>query len=345
MAATLHDVARVANVSIKTVSNVINDYPHIRPETKQRVVDAIAELGYRPNLSARSLRSGRTGVIGLALPELSLSYFAELADSVIKAADARGVTVLIEQTGGERQREIELLSSPRRQLTDGLLFSALGMGNDDAHYLNVSYPLVLLGERIFGGPTDHVTMVNVDAARAATEHLIRSGRKRIAVVGAHDGEVIGSAGLRLRGYREALEAAGIPFDPTLIAYTTLWHRSNGATSMRQLLATGVKFDAVFALNDTLALGAMRVLQEAGLTIPTDVAVIGFDDLDEARYSLPTLSTIDPGRNEIATTAVRVLLDRIAGVEPTAPMTGYLAEFHLVERESTGARRTSIETIR
>ena len=121
MAATLHDVARVANVSIKTVSNVINDYPHIRPETKQRVVDAIAELGYRPNLSARSLRSGRTGVIGLALPELSLSYFAELADSVIKAADARGVTVLIEQTGGERQREIELLSSPRRQLTDGLL--------------------------------------------------------------------------------------------------------------------------------------------------------------------------------------------------------------------------------
>ena len=345
MAATLHDVARVANVSIKTVSNVINDYPHIRPETKQRVVDAIAELGYRPNLSARSLRSGRTGVIGLALPELSLSYFAELADSVIKAADARGVTVLIEQTGGERQREIELLSSPRRQLTDGLLFSALGMGNDDAHYLNVSYPLVLLGERIFGGPTDHVTMVNVDAARAATEHLIRSGRKRIAVVGAHDGEVIGSAGLRLRGYREALEAAGIPFDPTLIAYTTLWHRANGATSMRQLLATGVKFDAVFALNDTLALGAMRVLQEAGLTIPTDVAVIGFDDLDEARYSLPTLSTIDPGRNEIATTAVRVLLDRIAGVEPTAPMTEYLAEFHLVERESTGARRTSIETIR
>jgi DNA-binding LacI/PurR family transcriptional regulator len=345
MAATLHDVARVANVSIKTVSNVINDYPHIRPETKQRVVDAIAELGYRPNLSARSLRSGRTGVIGLALPELSLSYFAELADSVIKAADARGVTVLIEQTGGERQREIELLSSPRRQLTDGLLFSALGMANDDAHYLNVSYPLVLLGERIFGGPTDHVTMVNVDAARAATEHLIRTGRKRIAVVGAHDGEVIGSAGLRLRGYREALDAAGIPFDPTLIAYTTLWHRSNGATSMRQLLSTGVKFDAVFALNDTLALGAMRVLQEAGLTIPTDVAVIGFDDLDEARYSLPTLSTIDPGRNEIATTAVRVLLDRIAGVDPTAPVTEYLAEFHVVERESTGARRTSIDTIR
>jgi DNA-binding LacI/PurR family transcriptional regulator len=345
MAATLHDVARVANVSIKTVSNVINDYPHIRPETKQRVVEAIAELGYRPNLSARSLRSGRTGVIGLALPELSLSYFAELADSVIKAADQRGVTVLIEQTGGERQREIELLSSPRRQLTDGLLFSALGMGNDDADYLNVSYPLVLLGERIFDGPTDHVTMVNVKAARAATEHLINTGRKRIAVVGAHDGEVIGSAGLRLRGYREALEAAGIPFDPTLIGYTTLWHRANGANSMRQLLATGVQFDAVFALNDTLALGAMRVLQEAGHRIPTDVAVIGFDDLDEARYSLPTLTTIDPGRDEIANTAVRVLLERIAETGTPAPIREYLAEYSLVERESTAVTEPAIKTIR
>jgi len=193
MAATLHDVARIAGVSIKTVSNVINDYPHIRPTTKQRVLDAIAELDYRPNLSARSLRSGRTGVIGLAVPELSLSYFAELADAVIRSAERHGVTVLIEQTGGDRAREVELLTSPRRQLTDGLIFSALGMDSDDSEYLRVGYPLVLLGERIFGGPTDHVTMRNVDAARAATEHLIALGRRRIAVVGAHEGEVIGPA--------------------------------------------------------------------------------------------------------------------------------------------------------
>ncbi|HEV7949561.1 MAG TPA: LacI family DNA-binding transcriptional regulator, partial [Glaciihabitans sp.] len=118
MAVTLHDVAKVADVSIKTVSNVINDHPNIRPATRQRVLDAVAQLGYTPNLSARSLRLGRTGVIGLAVPRLSLSYFAELADAVIKAADQRGVTVLIEQTGGDREREIDLLSSPRRQLTD-----------------------------------------------------------------------------------------------------------------------------------------------------------------------------------------------------------------------------------
>jgi len=335
MAATLHDVANLAGVSIKTVSNVINDYPYIRPATREKVEAAIAQLGYQPNLTARSLRSGRTGVIGLALPELSLSYFAELADSVIRAAELRGVTVLIEQTGGDRERELDVLTSPRRQLTDGLLFSALGLGQDDARLLEVPYPVVLLGERIFDGPTDHVTMRNVEAARAATEFLLERGHRRIAVVGAHEGEVIGSAGLRLAGYREALEAAGVEFDPALIGYTDLWHRSNGARSMRELLASGVQFDAVFALNDTLALGAMRVLQEAGIRVPDGVAVIGFDNLDEAQYSLPSLTTVDPGREEIAETAVRILLERIADKTAQQAPRELFADFSIVERESTG----------
>jgi len=334
MAATLHDVARLAGVSIKTVSNVINDYPHIRPSTREKVEAAIAQLGYQPNLTARSLRSGRTGVIGLALPELSLSYFAELADSVMVAAERRGVTVLIEQTGGDRARELEVLTSSRRQLTDGLLFSALGLGQDDARLLEVPYPVVLLGERIFDGPTDHVTMRNIEAARAATEFLLERGHRRIAIVGAHEGEVIGSAGLRLTGYRQALEAAGVGFDPELIGYTDLWHRANGATSMRALLASGVRFDAVFAFNDTLALGAMRVLQEAGIRVPDDVAVVGFDNLDEAQYSLPSLTTVDPGREEIAETAVRVLLERIDERDPAQPPRELFAEFSIVEREST-----------
>ncbi|WP_243076516.1 LacI family DNA-binding transcriptional regulator [Microbacterium sp. SS28] len=337
MAATLHDVARIAGVSIKTVSNVINDYPHIRPATRAKVEQAIAELGYTPNLTARNLRSGRTGAIALAVPDLALSYFAELAAEVIAEAERAGVVVLIEQTGGDRTRELELLNSPRLKLTDGLIFSALGMGQEDVAALEVSYPMVLLGERIFDGPVDHVTMQNVEAARAATEYLLASGRKRIAVVGAHTDEVIGSAGLRLRGYREALEAAGIPYDDDIVAYTTLWHRSNGARAMRELLERGAEFDAVFGLNDTLALGAMRALQEAGIHVPDDVSVVGWDDLDEAQFSIPSLTTVDPGRPWIAQTAVRTLLARIA-----APLSGQqaalqLAQFEVVERESAPAR--------
>ncbi|MEP6478926.1 MAG: LacI family DNA-binding transcriptional regulator [Rhodoglobus sp.] len=335
MAGTIHDVARLAGVSFKTVSNVVNDHPHVSDATRAKVQAAIEQLGYTPNLSARSLRSGRSGVIGLAVPELSLAYFAQLADDVIRAAEARGLVVLIEQTGGDRARELEVLRSPRLHLTDGLLFSPLGLGIDDAALVDIDTPLVLLGERIFNGPVDHVTMQNVEAARAATEHLIGVGRRRIAVIGAHEGEVIGSAGLRLTGYRQALDAAGIPFTEELIAYVGLWHRANGAEGMRRILASGVDFDAVFAMNDELALGAMRVLQEAGRQIPADVAVIGFDDVDEGQYSLPSLSTVDPGRTEIAETAVDVLIQRIAekGGQRQPPRE-LLSQFRIVAREST-----------
>src|SRR5688500_7282324 len=132
MAATLHDVARVAGVSFKTVSNVINHHPHVRDTTRAKVEKAIAELGYRPNLTARSLRSGHTGAITLALPQLRLPYFAELADAVIEAAAKRGLVVLIEQTGADRKRELEVMASPRLKMSDGLIFSPLALGQEDA---------------------------------------------------------------------------------------------------------------------------------------------------------------------------------------------------------------------
>lgn len=336
MAVTLHDVARAAEVSIKTVSNVINDYPHVRPGTRARVEAAIAELGYRPNLSARSLRRGRTGVIGLALPELSLPYFAELADSVMRAADERGLTVLIEQTEGDPDRERSVLTSARRQLTDGLLFSPLGLGTADEEALAVDFPLVLLGERVFTPRTDHVTMQNVAAARAATAHLIETGSRRVLALGSHAGDGVSSASLRLQGYREALEDAGLPYDETLIGASGPWRRSGGAEAMRRVLDAGIEFDGVFALNDTLALGAMRALQDAGVRVPHDVAVIGFDDIDEARYASPSLSSIDSGRDEIARTAVDVLQARIDGTA-TEPPALFEASFRVIARESTARR--------
>lgn len=339
MSITMHDVAALAGVSIKTVSNVLNDYPYIRAETRTRVLEAIDTLGYRPNLSARGLRSGRTGVISLIIPDLTNAYFAELAGSVMRAADAKGLAVIIEQSLGLRERELSLLSGPRASMVDGILFSVLALDGSDAEALGeISTPLVLLGERIFNGPTDHVTMRNGDATRAATEHLIAQGRRRIVAFGAHEGEVIGSAGLRLDGYRAALAEAGIPFDSALVAEVGGWFRAEGAESMRRLLASGVEFDAVVAFNDLIGLGAMRVMQEAGLRIPDDVSVIGFDDIDETRYTLPSLSSVEPGRDEIATVALDFLLERIArGAHAIAPRE-HLASFRVIERESSAAVR-------
>lgn len=332
MAVTMRDVASMAGVSIKTVSNVVNGYPHIRPETRERVQRAIDELGYQVNLSARSLRRGRTGIIGLALPELSLPYFAELADSVMRAAERNGLVVLIEQTGGDREHELEILRSDRRRLTDGLLFSPLALEPEETSVLEVDYPLVLLGERIFGGPVDHVTMANVEGSRAATAHLAERGCRRIAVIGVHPGERMGSASLRLDGYRAALEDAGLPFDPALLGDAGAWHRSTGAESMGRLLDSGVEIDGVFAMNDALALGALHALHARGIDVPDQVAVIGFDDVDDARYSEPPLTSISPGREQIARTAVDLLAERIQG-SMVAPRQ-VVADFEIVARHST-----------
>jgi DNA-binding LacI/PurR family transcriptional regulator len=333
----MHDVANLAGVSIKTVSNVINDYQYLKPETKRRVQEAIDSLGYRPNLSARGLRSGRTGVISLIIPDLRNAYFAELADEVMRAADAKGLSVIIEQSNGDRERELSLLTGPRTSMIDGILYSVLGLEEDDAHLLDkIETPMVLLGERIFHGPTDHVTMRNSESTKAATEYLLSIGRQRIVAFGAHRGEVIGSAGLRLDGYRAALLEAGVDYDESLISEVGGWYRFEGAKAMQKLLASRVDFDGLVAFSDVIALGAMRVMQEAGIRIPQDVAVIGFDDIDETRYTLPTLSTINPGRAEIARVAVSYLQERIAQGARAIPPREYFADFNIVERESTAA---------
>jgi DNA-binding LacI/PurR family transcriptional regulator len=334
MAPTIHDVARLAEVSIKTVSNVLNDYPHVRPATRQRVLDAIEALGYTPNLTARGLRSGRTGLISLVIPDLRNAYFAELADTVVRAAEPHGLSVVIAQSGGERARELELLRGTRARMVDGIVFSALALGEQDHDLLAaVPVPLVLLGERILHGPTDHVTMRNTEATRAATEHLLAQGRRRLVVLGTTPDPRPGSAALRLAGYRQALAVAGLPFEPELVVGVDGWFRSTGAAALRGFLHRGVPFDGVVALNDALALGAVRVLQDAGRRIPDDVALIGFDDLDETRYSLPTLSTIDPGRGEIAEVAVRFLAERIEGGSDLPPR-HHLTTFRLLVRESS-----------
>ena len=335
---TMREVARLAGVSVKTVSNVVNDHPHVRPSTRTTVEQAIATLGYRPHLPARSLRSGRSGVIGLAVPELRIDYFAELADEVITAAEARGLSVIIGQLGGDRAREVEVLTGGLRQ-TDGLLFSPERLGMADRSLLDdVDYPLVLLGERIFGGPTDHVTIHNTTAARAAVEHLIAGGRRRIAVIGAHPDGREGQArpsDLRIAGYRQALTAAGLPHDPRLERPTAPWHARHGAEATHALLAGGLEFDAIFALNDTLALGVLRALREAQVHVHRDVAVIGFDDIEAARFTAPSLSSVAPGRAEIAATAVAMLVERMGqGDGPGLPPRLHKAGFRVLAREST-----------
>lgn len=332
MAVTMNDVARAAGVSLKTVSNVLNDYEFIRPATKQKVHDAIAELGYEANLTARSLRSGKTRMLGLVLSDLSAPYYAELASRLMTVASRRGYRVLVEQSGATQDNELGALQGPFRQLTDGLLFTPLVMEADAVASRRGSKPVVLLGEHIVDPRFDLVTMKNEEAAQAVTAHLLAAGRRRIAVVGAHPEEVAGSRGLRLNGYRKALDHAGITFDPALVAPGE-WRRDAGASAVAGLLDSGVPFDAVFGLNDVLALGALHELLIRGVSVPQEVAVAGFDDIDEARFASPSLTTVSPGTDEIAERSVGLLIDRIEGLEPADDGVHVEAGFVLKIRES------------
>ncbi|MDY0914553.1 LacI family DNA-binding transcriptional regulator [Rathayibacter festucae] len=312
MIVKMSDVARQAGVSEKTVSNALNGHPSMRQETRRRVLETAERLGYIRNDSARALRSGRSRTIGLVLPELRNPFFAELADAIMDNAESRGYKVVIHQSKGSRERELESLRRGALGALDGILLHALALGDADTDRIVGGLPLVLLGDRFSGTPADHVTMANADAARTMTDHLIDRGHRRIAVVGAHRGDHTSSAGLRLQGHREALLRHGIEYDEDLIRYTDGWHRLDGVESTAALLESGTDFDAVFALNDMLALGAMSTLRARGITVPEDVSVVGFDDIEEARYTLPALTTIDPGTATIARASVERLLARIAG---------------------------------
>lgn len=346
MTARMRDVAERAGVSIKTVSNVVNGYPHVTTETRERVQRALDELGYAPNISARHLRGGRSGMIALALPELDMPYFAELARCVIREAEQRSWLVLLEQTDGLADRERIVVSGPRPRLIDGLILSPLTSTAAQLRARRSDAPLVLLGEKLFDVGLDHVSIDNVAAARMATEHLISLGRQRIAAIGDQRDRQSGTARLRLRGYREALRAAGVTVDRRLVRHAPTYKRVDGATAMAQLLALDDPPDAVFCFTDLLALGALRILYEAGVRVPEDVAVVGFDDIEESRFSVPSLTTVAPDKPGLARAAVDLLAARIA--DDAGASQEVRIPFRLLVRESTtgraGAAGTAISSV-
>ena len=333
VAATLKDVAAHAGVSIKTVSNVVHDHPRVAVQTRERVRAAIEALNYRPNLSARHLRKARVGVLALAIPDLANTYFSDIGNAVIAAAAAHSYTVLLDHTGGDRGNEILVVNGLRPHLIDGVILSPLALEMDDLWPNHVGVPIVLLGEQLFSAPWDHIVIDNVAAARAATAHLLRLGRRRIAAIGVREASTGETARLRLHGYAEALAEAGRAVDPHLLAPVKSFHRADGARAMRQLLALDHPPDAVFCFNDLLALGAMRALHEAGCHVPDDVAVVGFDDIEEGRFATPTLTTISPDKEEIGRVAVSLLLERSRGTR-TGPPECIEPPFRLIVREST-----------
>lgn len=331
---TMADVGARAGVTARTVSNVLSGSTAVRPETRERVLRAVDELGYRINTTARSLKTGRTGTITLAIPDLGIDYFSDLARRVMAESERHGWAVVIEQTGARRETELAILSGALRRNSDGLIFQPHALGPGDERHLAGNDRLVILGDRIFNGPVDHVAMANTEAARMATQYLVGRGRMRIAAIGSNPGGgAVSAASLRLQGYQQALEAAGLPVVDSRIVIAEQWHLRDGAAAMTHLLKlpASKRPDAVFCFNDTLAIGALHAIATAGLRVPDDIAVVGFDNVPIAQYAYPPLTTIEPGTDQIAKHAVDLLAARING--RTDPPREIFTECSLVVRRS------------
>jgi DNA-binding LacI/PurR family transcriptional regulator len=316
-----------------TVSNVINGRSQrVSESTKRRVLSVIAELGYQVNMTARNLRMGRTGAVGLAVPGFEPGYYAELAARLADRFETHGLRLAMERTGASRTAELNALTAARLSSYDGFVLSVVAGDAADLDRLSVDAPVVLIGERSVPARFDHVLMDNVGGARLATELLIRTGARRIALLGGVRVAEESMQGLRTRGYRDAHEAAGTVVRDELIV-SCGFGVEDGYAALRDLVGRGVSFDAIFALTDSAAIGALRALAEAGPRVPEDVQVIGFDNLTDGRFTVPALTTVEPGNAEMADAICALLVERIASPGPV-PARVVMPAARVVERETT-----------
>lgn len=291
----------------------------------------MAELDYVPNLSARGLRNGRSGVIALALPDLGTPYSAEIAHSVVEVAHQQGWSVQIEETGSDPTREYELMSRARSNLIDGLILNPVVL-DQSAVKVGVSLPpVVLLGE-VSQKLADRVWVDSIAAARDMTLALGRTGRQRIAVLGAAGGRGSAAAALRTRGYQDALGELGIPWDDSLVIPCEKWSPDSAARALTAYLDANPVPDALFCFTDSMAIGALSVLWKRGIRVPEDIALAGFDDIADAKFAVPSLTTVSFDKRRVASEALRLLTERMQDRE--GPQRVVAIDYEIVEREST-----------
>lgn len=336
---TLRDVAEQLGVSIKTVSNVVNDRPNVGPRTRESVQRAIREMNYRPQVGARQLRTGTSGLITLAIPSLASTYFSELAQAFADEAQRRRRSIMLHSTAAGRDEERSVLNGFTRVLGDGVVFNPLLIGEDVLSELGRTIqPTVFIGEHVeetaLPQGSDYVRTDNVAAAHDATAHLLSLGRRRPAYLGALSDpaaqQAHSTSRLRVQGYRRALETAG--GTAPVVQEVESWSQEGGLGAVRALLREHPETDGIVCGNDDLARGVLLGLRAAGIDVPGRISVIGHDDIHDASLTTPPLTTIDPDRTELASTVLDLLIERIGGYD--GPPRVIEAPYRLVEREST-----------
>ncbi len=332
-APTILDVARRARVSPSTVSRILTGVTPVAPAKQERVRKAIERLGFRPNALARGLKQRRSHSIGLLIPDITNPYFAEAAKGVEEAAQRDGFAVLLCDSENDKGREARYLDLLRERQVDGLIYVTAGDGAT-LRRTWPGWPLVVMDREVPGLPADSVTTDNERGAYEITSFLLQQGHRRIAFLAGP--RQLAPARLRLRGYRRALRAFKVPADPGLIKYAD-FTVEGGRKTMQALLDATPRPTAVAASDDVMALGAVQAIEDAGLRVPVDISVAGFDDIPVAALVRPPLTTVSQPVRRMGEVAVELLLAQL-----NSRRRGHrriLLEPRLVVRGSVGAPRS------
>lgn len=336
---TIKDVARRANVSVATVSRALNGHQNVAETVRSRIFAIASELKYSPHHAARSLSSRRTHTIGVVLPDLHGEFFSELIRGIDQVAREHGLHLLVSSYHGHPEEQGAALLAMRGRV-DGLLVMSPYVGDADflTDNMSTSLPAMLINTHLPEAGFGVLSIDNYEGARTMTRHLIDEGYRRIAFIAGPDNNF--DAHERLRGYREALTQALPNAQPWVLPGD--FDEASGHRAGHVLLESQQRPDAVFAANDMMALGCLFAFNQAGLRVPDDIALAGFDDIPLARYVHPTLTTMRVDIADLGARAMRALLDRLRNTVPAATPT--LLAPQLVVRQSTGGKSSPSERI-
>ncbi len=314
---TIKQVAHEAGVSIQTVSRVLNNRPDVSQETRQRVQKIIDNLSYQPYAIARGLATKRTYTLGLIASDFADYWFAQVVTGAEAEAHKHGYFFMLASTESNPQDEPKFLRLLTERHVEGILFVRANCPSDLDHLRNLQYsgvPVVSTGFYLPNSELSFIEVNNADGGQKATQYLLSLGHKRIAMITGPT--ELNSVKDRTRGYFQALEAAQIAPDPALVVSGETWLHRSGYAAMKELLRRGTQFTAVFAHNDRLAKGAISALDEAGMQVPRDVSIIGYDDIPEAEFGNPPLTTIRQPMKEVGEAAANLLIRLIEDANAT-----------------------------
>jgi LacI family transcriptional regulator len=327
--ATMADVAREAGVSLMTVSRVVNDKGEISAATRERVMQVIERLGYRPSGIARGLVTQRTGTVGLVVPDIANPFFSDLAGGAEDKAYAEGYSIFLCNTKEDPQREVATLESLAEKRVDGLIVCSSRLANNKLRAALEQHPVAVLFNRRV--PDLDVGTVCVDdelGGRMATEHLLHSGHGAVGFLAGPPASYSGKQ--RTKGYRNALEAAGQPYHEARVRHCSA-DIEGGRKATRELLGQHPELTALFCYNDLVAVGALQACIALNQRVPEDVAIVGTDDIPLAALVTPALTTCRTSRYDLGARVMALLLERVSGCPE--PCQDVMVEPGLVVRAS------------